>query len=251
MDGESGRGVAGFTPRSYMYLALALAALVEAGRQVLLSQLIADIRGAATEAAIAVGDDLVELRALSAALRHLVGLGVLEETEGTVAALGHGGSGEALITVDTELLGLMMTRTRAGAPRQHDAPTREPGVIGLSAGVGARRRIVEDPVVLYADMPAAEAEYLRHYQRREGYWLDRYFGLQADLVLYPFRPTSWRPFLVGLAPARSARPGVPSRPQRPPQRLDRCELRQSLLPCSSRHPTDRVSPAAWSAREPG
>ena len=180
LDGEAGRGVPGFTPRSYVYLALALAALVEAGQQILLSQLVADIRGAAAEAGIAAGEDLVELRALTAALRHLVGLGVLEETEGTVADLGHGGSGEALITVDTELLGLMMTRTSAGEFEEAGPHAQEPAGVGLSPGVGARRRLVEDPVVLYADPPAAEADFLRRYQRREGYWLDRYFGLQVE-----------------------------------------------------------------------
>jgi len=181
LDSEAGRGVPGFTPRSYVYLALALAALVEAGRQILLSQLVADIRGAAAEARIAAGDDLVELRTLTAALKHLVGLGVLEETEGTVADLGHGGSGEALITVDTELLGLMMARTNAAVESVLAGPrVHEPAVIGLPPGMNARRRLVEDPVVLYADLSAAEAEYLRRYQRREGYWLDRYFGLQIE-----------------------------------------------------------------------
>lgn len=152
----------------------------KAGQQILLSQLVADIRGAAAEAGIAAGEDLVELRALTAALRHLVGLGVLEETEGTVADLGHGGSGEALITVDTELLGLMMTRTSAGEFEEAGPHAQEPAGVGLSPGVGARRRLVEDPVVLYADPPAAEADFLRRYQRREGYWLDRYFGLQVE-----------------------------------------------------------------------
>lgn len=179
LDGEVGRGVADFTPRSYIYFALALAALIQAGRQILLSQLVADIRGAAAEAGIAVGDDLVEMRALSAALRHLVSLGILEEIEGTVAALGHKGSAEALITVDTELLGLLMTRTWAGEHGHHEALAREPG-IGPSAGIAARRRVVEDPVVLYSDLPASEAEFLRRYHRREGYWLDRYFGLQIE-----------------------------------------------------------------------
>ena len=46
LDGQAGRGISGFTPRAYVYLALTLAALVEAGRQVLLSQLVADVRGA-------------------------------------------------------------------------------------------------------------------------------------------------------------------------------------------------------------
>ena len=210
LDGEAGRGVPGFTPRSYVYLALALAALVEAGRQILLSQLVADIRGAAAEASIAAGDDLVELRALTAALKHLVGLGVLEETEGTVADLGRGSSGEALITVDTELLGLMTARTRADKSGEAGPYAQEPAVVGLPPGMGARRRLVEDPVVLYADLPAAEAEFLRRYQRREGYWLDRYFGLQVEAraegmaVIDPEEYLTDLPFPAGSTVARMA-----------------------------------------------
>lgn len=110
LDGQPGRGMNGFTPRTYVYLTLTLAALVGVGRQVLLSQLVADVRGAAAEAGITVSEELVELRALASALKHLVGLGVLEETEGTVASVTHGLSGEALITIDLELLGLVMAR---------------------------------------------------------------------------------------------------------------------------------------------
>ena len=35
-------------------------------------------------------------------------------------------------------------------------------------------------MLLYSDLPADEAEYLRAHQREESYWLDRYFGLQAE-----------------------------------------------------------------------
>ena len=39
LDGQAGRGINGFTPRTYVYLTLTLAALVEACRQVLLYSL--------------------------------------------------------------------------------------------------------------------------------------------------------------------------------------------------------------------
>jgi uncharacterized protein (TIGR02678 family) len=35
-------------------------------------------------------------------------------------------------------------------------------------------------VLLYSDLAADEAEYLRAHQREESYWLDRYFGLQVE-----------------------------------------------------------------------
>jgi uncharacterized protein (TIGR02678 family) len=176
LDAQGGRGISGFTPRAYVYLTLALAALAEAGRQVLLSQLVADIRGVAAEAGITINDDLVELRALSNALRQLVDLGVLEETEGTVVSVAQGQPGEALITISLDLLGLVTTRSLGPG-----IPVQEAPATGLDDGIIAHRRLVEDPVVLYCDLPTREAEYLRAHQRDEDFWLDRYFGLQLEI----------------------------------------------------------------------
>lgn len=180
-DDGGGRGLFGFTPRTYAYLALTLAALVEAGRQILLSQLVANVRGAAADASIEVSDDPVELRALAAALRHLVTLGVLEETEGSVGAMAYDGSHEALITIDTELLGLMGLPVRASDVDSTDPAEHRLPLIGRAVGVLARRRLAENPVVLYADLPIEEADYLRSHHRQESYWLDRYFGLQVEV----------------------------------------------------------------------
>jgi len=212
LDGQPGRGINGFTPRTYVYLTLTLAALVEVGRQVLLSQLVADVRGAAAEAGITVSEEFVELRALSSALRHLVGLGVLEETEGTVASVAHGRSGEALITIDLELLGLVMTRTGLTGPPEPDNLSQAEGRPTTSVGDGilARRRLVEDPVVLYCDLPARQADYVRAHQRQEGFWLDRYFGLQAEarsegiVVIDPDGYLTDLPFPAGSTVARMA-----------------------------------------------
>jgi uncharacterized protein (TIGR02678 family) len=180
LDSAARRGITGFTSRAYVYLALTLAVLAGAGRQILLSQLVADIRGAAAEAGITVSDDRVELRALSSALRHLVSLGVLEETDGTVTAIGQGQPGEALITISLDLLGLVMARAGlTGMPGPDGLPPT--GVsTGLEVGLLARRRLVEDPAVLFRDLPEPEAAYLRAHQLDESYWLDRYFGLQVE-----------------------------------------------------------------------
>jgi uncharacterized protein (TIGR02678 family) len=215
LDGQAGRGMSGFTPRIYVYLTLTLAALVDAGRQILLSQLIADVRGAAAEAGITVSEELVELRALSSALRHLVDLGVLEETEGTVASVAHGQSGEALITISLELLGLVMART--GTTRSPELGTLSlwAPTASLNDGVLARRRLVEDPVVLYCDLPAQEAEYLRAHQQQEGFWLDRYFGLQTEgrsegiAVVDPDGYLTDLPFPAGSTVARMALLALP------------------------------------------
>lgn len=172
------RGVLSMSPRGYAYLALTLAVLTGIGRQTLLSRLVADIRSAAVEAGIDAPDDVTERRALTAALRHLVSLGVLQETEGSVAQdmLPQ----EALITIDTDLLGQLVT----GPVGEAESPGRlielaaRPGPRGIEHAV--RRKLVETPLVLYADLPDEQAEWLRRNQRRETALLEQAFGLYTE-----------------------------------------------------------------------
>ena len=129
------------------------AVLTGIGRQTLLSRLVADIRAAAAEAGITVVDDVADRRALTAALRHLVSLGVLHETEGTVDA-----QAEALITIDTDLLGQLLTGpvAEATSPDRLVELAARPGPRGVEHAV--RRKLVENPVVLYADLPAEQLQ---------------------------------------------------------------------------------------------
>ncbi|GAA0533188.1 TIGR02678 family protein [Saccharopolyspora thermophila] len=174
---DATRGEASLSPRGYAYLALTLAALTGIGRQVLLSRLVSDIRAAAAEADIPVVDDPADRRALTAALRHLVALGVITETEGSVTA---DAIAEALITIDTDLLGQLV----AGPLGEADSPQR---LVELAAAAGprnvahaVRRRLVEDPVVLYDDLPPEQAAWLREHVVAESRLLERFFGLVSE-----------------------------------------------------------------------
>ena len=174
------RAEAGLSPAGYAYLALTIAALTGAGRQVLLSRLVADVRAATVEAGIEATDDVADRRALAAALRHLLALGVITETEGSVAGLFGETPGEALITIDTDLLGQLLVGPLAEAESVDDllALAGRPGPRGVEHAV--RRRLVEDPVTLYADLPAEQAEWLRRRGRRESALLERCFGLVTE-----------------------------------------------------------------------
>jgi uncharacterized protein (TIGR02678 family) len=174
------RAEAGLTPAGYAYLALTIAALTGVGRQVLLSRLVADVRSAAGEAGIEAGDDVADRRALTAALRHLVALGVISETEGTVGGLFADVPSEALITIDTDLLGQLLVGPLAEADSVADLLTlaARPGPRGAEHAV--RRRLVEDPVTLYADLPSDQADWLRRRARRESALLERCFGLVTE-----------------------------------------------------------------------
>ncbi len=171
------RGVPGMSPRGYAYLALTLGVLTGVGRQALLSRLVSDVRAAAAEAGIDVVDDVVDRRALTAALRHLVSLGVLHETEGQVGA---DLQAEALITIDTDLLGQLLTGpvAEADSPERLVALAARPGPRGVEHAV--RRKLVETPLVLYADLPAEQAEWLRRNQRKESVLLEKCFGLFTE-----------------------------------------------------------------------
>jgi len=168
------RGEPTLTPRGYAYLALSLAALTTVGRQTLLSRLVTDIRAAATQAGIEVTDDLTDLRAIAAALRYLVSLGVLTETEGTVT------EDEALLTIDTTLLGQLVTGPigTAGSASELVELARRPGPRGVEHTV--RRRLVEHPVTHYTDLTEDEAGWLRRRARSEARLLERCFGLVTE-----------------------------------------------------------------------
>lgn len=176
---DATRGEPSLSPRGYAYLALTLATLTGIGRQVLLSRLVVDVRAAAVEAGVPVADDTGDRRALTAALRHLVSLGVITETEGTVNAADS--SAEALITIDTDLLG----RLPAGPIAEADGPE---DLVATAAQAGprsvehaVRRRLVEDPVVLYEDLPAQQREWLLKHFGTEARLLERFFGLVTEV----------------------------------------------------------------------
>jgi uncharacterized protein (TIGR02678 family) len=182
------RGADGLSPRGCAYLALAAGALTGAGRQVLLSRLVAEVRADAARIGVAVPDDVADRRALAAALRRLVDLGVVTETEGSVGGLGHAQAGEAsagaeeaLLTIDTELLGGLLAGPveQAGTPGELCESAAAPVSRAIEHAV--RRRLVEHPAVLYADLPEEQAGWLRVNARRESWLLETYFGLRAEI----------------------------------------------------------------------
>lgn len=173
---DATRGEPSLTPRGYAYLALCLASLTGIGQQTLLSRLVTDIRSAATQADIEVSDDLGELRAIASALRYLVTLGVLSETEGTVT-----GDDEALLTIDTTLLGQLVAGPLgvATTPSELITLSARPGPRGIEHAL--RRRLVENPVTHYADLTDDEAAWLRKRARQESRLIERCFGLVTEV----------------------------------------------------------------------
>jgi uncharacterized protein (TIGR02678 family) len=180
---DSTRGVPELSPRGYAYLALTMAALTGTGRQVLLSRLVSDVRSAAVEAGIEVIDTISDRRALTAALRHLVSLGVLTETEGTVSSASQDAPAEALITVETDLLGQLLAGPVADAEEATALVTLSARTAPRRVDFLVRRKLVESPVVLYAELADDERDWLLRNQRRESYLMERCFGLFTETRL--------------------------------------------------------------------
>ncbi|MFF4423829.1 TIGR02678 family protein [Streptomyces sp. NPDC001549] len=174
---------AAFTPRTYSCLALALSVLVTAPEQMLLSQLVADIRAAAADAGVKLEETgrAVEKRTLVAALRQLIDWGVLTETEGSVGSLVQEEGGEALITVDREIARIIVSGPLAQSLDGADLVRRaaDPGFGGPRTYV--RRMLVETPVVYLDELTDAERDWLRTRQRREAQAFSELLGLEAEI----------------------------------------------------------------------
>lgn len=172
-----------FTPRTYACLALALSVLVTAPEQMLLSQLVADIKAAAADAGVEWEDAgrAAGKRTLGAALRQLVNWGVLAETEGSVGAVEQEDGGEALISVDREraraVVAGPLTQSTSGADLVRRAA--DPGFGGPRTYV--RRMLVETPVVHLDELTDAERDWLRTRQRREAQAFSELLGLESEI----------------------------------------------------------------------
>lgn len=172
-----------FTPRMYAYVCLTVAFLLTGPEQVLLSNLVADVRAAAAEVGIDLDDAQrpAERRALTAALRQLVGWAALREEQGTVAGYAEDEQAEALLTVNREIVSHLLStppgRTTSPAEFVEYAAAAGPG----GARHAVRRRLTERPVTYLDELTAAERAWLRREQRRDERSYLEYAGLHAEL----------------------------------------------------------------------
>jgi uncharacterized protein (TIGR02678 family) len=179
---ERGSG-APFTPRTYAYLALTLAALVTAPEQLLLSEVVARTRAAAAEAGVDIGEPnrMTERRALVAALKQLMIWRVLAEDEGSVDSYAGDAEADALLTIDREIARRLVSGpvSQATSPDDLIEKAAIPGEAGPRHRV--RRLLIESPVVYVDDLTEEERDWLRRSQRREQRILEDFAGLHAEI----------------------------------------------------------------------
>jgi len=178
------RSKATFSPRDYTYLALLCAVLLTSRQQVLLSTVVADVRHAAAEGDIDLGDDtLTERRALVHALGQLIEWGAIHEDAGTVAEFADDPAKEALLWIEHEIVRnlLAIAMRDVESPEQLIRVATETDPDSIRHAV--RRRIVESPIVLVDELSESERLWLRQYQRREAQILEENFGLRLEIRL--------------------------------------------------------------------
>lgn len=172
---------AAWSTRCYAYLSLAVAALLTAREQLLLSQLVAGIRAAAADALISLEDSSTDRRALAVALHQLVAWGVIVEDEGNVDRFADDANAEALLTINRAIVRHLIAGPlrRASTPGELIREAASPGPAGSRHAV--RRRLIETPVVYLDDLSDDDRTWLRQYQRREGAQLSAQFGLDLEV----------------------------------------------------------------------
>ncbi|AXH96042.1 TIGR02678 family protein [Ornithinimicrobium avium] len=176
------RSGAPFTPRAYAFLCLTVAALTRARSQLLVDELVQQVRSAAVDAGMEVDlDGVADRRSLHAALLVLVGHGVLRERDGDLEHWVDQRT-QSLLDVRRDLLGQLVSAPLSAA--------RSPGEVleqaALPSAVGGarretRRRLLESPLLTLEELPEEHAEWWRRNRNRERDWYDSRFGLQLEL----------------------------------------------------------------------
>jgi uncharacterized protein (TIGR02678 family) len=171
-----------FTPRGYAMLALALAALTRVRSQLMVDELVAQVRSAAADAGMAVDlDTVADRRALHGALLALCDLGVLSERDGD---LEHWAEQQtmSLLDVHRDRLALLVGTPLAGCASARDvvAVTSAPSAVG-GARVAVRRHLAERPVLSHDDLSEEHGEWWRRNRNREKEWFRTRLGLELEL----------------------------------------------------------------------
>ncbi len=176
---RSGRA---FTPRGYALLCLTVATLTRAKSQLLVDELVAQVRSTAVDAGIDLDlDGVADRRALHAVFLALTDRGVLFERDGD---LEHWADQRtlALLDVRRDRLALLLAAPLGSveAPEALLDVAALPSAAG-GARVAVRRRLVEAPVLSVDDLSDDQAEWWRRNRQREADWFRARLGLVLEL----------------------------------------------------------------------
>lgn len=175
-----------FTPRTYTYLALCLAVLVEAPSQITVEQLAAQVRAAASETGIELDPDTRtgERSAFVAALRHLARWGAVTADDSALSAYVTDRTPQVEIDVHAAI-----ARSAVAHP---PTSTSEVGVFlgamadsdpadDLAGEMELRRMLAETAVVYRADLSERQRARLARHQWRAVSELGELLGCEAEI----------------------------------------------------------------------
>jgi uncharacterized protein (TIGR02678 family) len=172
-----------FTPRPYALLCLTVAALTRCKDQLLIDELVAQVRSAAADAGLDVDlDAIADRRAFVAAIKALVDFGVLRERDGELDRWAEDRRAQSLLDVSRERLRLLVAAPLSSATSPDELLDRAalPSAAG-GARVAVRRRLVESPVMSVVDLTDEQAEWWGKNRNREREWLQDRFGVDVEL----------------------------------------------------------------------
>lgn len=172
-----------FTPRAYALLCLTVAALTRCKDQLLIDELVAQVRSAAADAGLDVDlDAITDRRAFLAAIKALIDLGVLRERDGDLDRWAEDRQAQSLLDVSRERLRLLLAAPLSSATSPDELLDRAalPSAAG-GARVAVRRRLVESPIVSVSDLTDEQAEWWGKNRNREREWFHERFGVDVEL----------------------------------------------------------------------
>ncbi|GAB3463037.1 hypothetical protein GCM10027570_49820 [Streptomonospora sediminis] len=175
-----------FTPRTYSYLALCLAVLVEAPSPIALTRLADDVTAAAQEAGLDLDPRrrMAERRAFAAALRKLAEWGAIGEQQGLLSAYADDPAQEVLLNVHHEVARSVAAHPPHAAADSRAFVTEQDATdpAGEDAGEIALRRTLAETAVLYrADLSERQRRRLAGHQWRAASELGGLLGCDTEI----------------------------------------------------------------------
>jgi uncharacterized protein (TIGR02678 family) len=172
-----------FTPRGYALLCLTVAALAHCKEQLLIDELVAEIRSAIADSGLDIDlDSRADRRALHAAIVALMEIGIVVERDGDLAGWADDARVQSLLDVRRERLRLLIVRalTSVETPDELLDVAALPSAAG-GARVAIRRQLLESPVLSLTDMTGDQQEWWSRNRNREREWFRDRFGLDLEL----------------------------------------------------------------------
>lgn len=172
-----------FTPRAYALLMVALAVISRSGSQLLLGELVGEIRSAAAEVNLDVDlDAIADRRLLHAVLLVLTDYGVLAERDGNLDGWAENGTAQSLLDVSAERLALLLAVPLSAGRTVSDILDAPP--LSSAAGgarIAIRRRLTESPILTTSELDPGHQDWWTKSRNKQVDWFERVLGLELEL----------------------------------------------------------------------